>query len=126
MAGWIDDADCYRCPVCGFETHNPNQHGCKCPKCGFVADKDKPFVNFDESKFLESIVGVMYPCIPPNMAPVKHASWKFVEDLPDGDGHWMCTNCGVEWVFNDGSPEENEAYYCPKCGARMGGGKHDS
>ena len=41
MAEWIDDADCYRCPDCGFETHNPNKHGCKCPVCGFVADSDK-------------------------------------------------------------------------------------
>lgn len=42
MAEWIDDGDCYRCPVCGFETHNPNAYGCKCPVCGFVADSDKP------------------------------------------------------------------------------------
>lgn len=41
MAEWIDDADCYRCPDCGFETHNPNAYGCKCPVCGFVADSDK-------------------------------------------------------------------------------------
>lgn len=41
MAEWIDDCDCYRCPDCGFETHNPNDYGCKCPVCGFVADSDK-------------------------------------------------------------------------------------
>ena len=57
---------------------------------------------------------------PADVAPVVHARWEFVEDL-GGDGHWMCANCGVEWVFNDGSPEENEAYHCPRCGAKMDG-----
>lgn len=40
MADWIDNADSYRCPVCGYETGNPNNHNCKCPVCGFTADKD--------------------------------------------------------------------------------------
>lgn len=57
---------------------------------------------------------------PADVAPVVHGRWEPVEDF-DGDGHWMCTNCGVEWVFNDGSPEENEAYHCPRCGAKMDG-----
>ena len=40
MAEWIDNADSYLCSVCGYETGNPNNHNCKCPVCGFVADKD--------------------------------------------------------------------------------------
>lgn len=40
---WIDDADHWKCPNCGFETGSPAKHkGCKCPKCGFQDDKDKP------------------------------------------------------------------------------------
>ncbi len=39
---WIDDADHWICPDCGFITPNPNRYvGCKCPKCGFQAEKDK-------------------------------------------------------------------------------------
>lgn len=39
---WIDNADSWICPVCGFETRNPhNYKGCKCPVCGFQAWKDK-------------------------------------------------------------------------------------
>ena len=39
---WIDDADHWICPYCGFETGSPAKYeGCKCPKCGFQDDKDK-------------------------------------------------------------------------------------
>lgn len=42
MRHWIDDADSWNCPICGFSTGNPNRYpGCKCPVCGFQADKDK-------------------------------------------------------------------------------------
>ena len=54
----------------------------------------------------------------------------FYEDAP-GEAHWVkhetfddgetyeCDHCGVEWQFNDGGPEENEAFFCPKCGFKM-------
>lgn len=60
----------------------------------------------------------------------------FYEDAP-GEAHWVkhetfddgetyeCDHCGVEWQFNDGGPEENEAYYCPKCGFKMERGEAD-
>lgn len=39
---WLDNADSWICPVCGFETGSPAKYGgCKCPKCGFQDDKDK-------------------------------------------------------------------------------------
>lgn len=38
---WIDNADSYICPICRFETNNPNYHNAKCPKCGFVAFSDR-------------------------------------------------------------------------------------
>jgi len=39
---WIDNADSYICPVCGFEANNPNKYeGCKCPVCGFQDEKDR-------------------------------------------------------------------------------------
>ena len=39
---WIDDADHWICPDCGFITPNPNRYeGCMCPKCGFQDEKDK-------------------------------------------------------------------------------------
>ena len=39
---WIDDADHWRCPICGFEAGNPAYyHDCRCPICGFQDEKDK-------------------------------------------------------------------------------------
>lgn len=41
MSNWIDNADSYKCPICGYETRNLNHHNNQCPVCGFIADKDK-------------------------------------------------------------------------------------
>ena len=39
---WIDDADHWRCPVCGEYVTCPSVYvGCKCPVCGFQDEKDK-------------------------------------------------------------------------------------
>lgn len=41
MNHWIDNADSWICPVCRFETGNPNNYkGAICPKCGFQDQKD--------------------------------------------------------------------------------------
>ena len=41
MNHWIDNADSYICPICGFETNNPNRYeSARCPKCGFQDAKD--------------------------------------------------------------------------------------
>ena len=42
---WIDNADSYLCPVCGFEARpNPAKYkDCKCPRCGFQDEKDKEY-----------------------------------------------------------------------------------
>ena len=44
--------------------------------------------------------------------------------IPYDDEYYECSVCGVLWVFNDGTPEENEANFCPKCGADLRGGSH--
>lgn len=42
MMEWIDNADSWICPVCGNEENSPAWYpGCRCPRCGFQADKDK-------------------------------------------------------------------------------------
>jgi hypothetical protein len=39
-------------------------------------------------------------------------------DGEDGDGEWFCP-CGKQWVFIDGTPEENGMQYCPRCGSKI-------
>ena len=51
------------------------------------------------------------------LEPVRHGRYiQFDEDT------WQCSACGLLWTFIDGGPEDNEAGYCPKCGAKMDGG----
>ena len=46
----------------------------------------------------------------------KRGKW----DIADGDANvWYCSECGNEWMLNDGTPEENNMAYCPYCGADM-------
>lgn len=33
---WIDNADSYLCPECGFEVNNPAKVNLTCPRCGFI------------------------------------------------------------------------------------------
>lgn len=32
---------------------------------------------------------------------------------------WYCSNCHAEWLFYEGTPEENNLKYCPHCGAKV-------
>ena len=48
--------------------------------------------------------------------------WLEVEDCI-GDVHYKCDQCGVEWTFPCGTPKDNTANFCPKCGADMRGEK---
>ena len=43
-------------------------------------------------------------------APAEPCVW-----IEDSDGVWN-TDCGVTWVFSDGSPAENRTNFCHHCG----------
>lgn len=32
---------------------------------------------------------------------------------------WECENCKLGWFFTDGTPEDNEFVFCPKCGCKV-------
>ena len=51
-------------------------------------------------------------------ADAVHGEWIEVEDY-NGDVHYKCDQCGEEWTFPFGTPKENNANFCPNCGARM-------
>ena len=54
-------------------------------------------------------------------ADAVQGEWIEVEDY-NGDVHYKCDQCGEEWTFPFGTPKENNANFCPCCGARMKGG----
>ena len=53
-----------------------------------------------------------------DVAPVVHAHWT-EEDDGWGDSYWVCSNCKEPWWLEEGTPEDNNMFYCPHCGARM-------
>lgn len=52
------------------------------------------------------------------VAPVIHSHWKEYEDY-SGAVYPECAHCGLVWWLDEGTAEDNEMYYCPKCGAIM-------
>lgn len=53
-----------------------------------------------------------------DVVPVIHGKWKHDENVFDDE--WSCSSCHEAWTFIDGTtPEENNAKYCPNCGAKM-------
>lgn len=52
---------------------------------------------------------------------VEYGKWEEVADDWSGDTHYMCSTCSAEFYLEAGTPDDNEYYYCPKCGARMDG-----
>lgn len=54
----------------------------------------------------------------------KEGHW-IKHESHDGGEQYECSECGVLWEFNDGTPEDNEAYFCPKCGTKMKGEAND-
>lgn len=36
-----------------------------------------------------------------------------------GTEAYICSKCGLTWALTDGTPEENEMYYCPKCSRKI-------
>lgn len=54
----------------------------------------------------------------PTIEPTKHGRW-LETPYCAYDDTYKCSVCGKEWEFIKGTPQDNEANYCPKCGARM-------
>lgn len=62
---------------------------------------------------------------------------KKIEQLPSvhserAEGEWIpfdveyeCSHCGIILQFNEGTPKDNNANFCPNCGADMRGGEND-
>lgn len=52
--------------------------------------------------------------------PVKHGKWERANlSVYEEDDSYICSVCGNIWMFIDGTPKENNANYCPNCGAKM-------
>lgn len=61
----------------------------------------------------------------PTVQPEPQEGYWILRETYYGDEQYECSQCGVIWEFADGTPKENDSYYCPHCGARMKGVKHE-
>lgn len=48
---------------------------------------------------------------------MRQAKWILYEDRETNA--WQCSECEHVQYYNDGTPFENHAHYCPFCGAYM-------
>ena len=55
-----------------------------------------------------------------DVKPVRHGRWETVEGW-DGDELYRCSECGDEFVLIEGTPKDNNYWFCPCCGAKMDG-----
>ena len=62
------------------------------------------------------------PTVPSDVQPVQHGRW-ILEDEDYVADTYICSVCGYEFIITDGDLESNELNYCPRCGAKMDGGK---
>ena len=54
----------------------------------------------------------------PTVEERKAGRWLEREDAW-GDTYYECSECGEPWTLIDGTPKDNNMYYCPRCGAKM-------
>lgn len=94
-----------------------------CSACGYDCDKSEFVYNAPQDEQV-----IMCPehyalsTLPSAQPEPKEGHW-IKHETPDGDTHYECSECGVLWAFNYGTPEDNEVYFCPKCGTKMKGVK---
>lgn len=94
---------CEDCKHWNGETHGCNRNPCVEPR--WKTD----FCNYGEQK--------------DSAEPIKHGRWIKNEDRSG----WHCSCCGRDNLYAYPYAENNECelqdFYCPNCGAKMGGGE---
>lgn len=83
---------------------------------GALIDKIFPIGLIDDGRYVipaKAVKTVIDKAPTADVAPVVHGEWI------DRDGKTWCSNC-------DASNKQYKPPYCPHCGARMDGGKHET
>ena len=55
----------------------------------------------------------------PATAPASREETRLICDAPFDEEIWRCEACEDEWIFTDGTPEENNMNYCHRCGRKI-------
>lgn len=88
-------------------------------------DALEQFDYYDLGEYLTTQIRGMLMDVPSaDVAPVRHGGWEKNDNLFI-DTLYRCSVCGEEFYLENGTPQENQYYYCPNCGARMDGESND-
>ena len=49
----------------------------------------------------------------------KHGKWLQPKWFAEEENVYVCSECDAAFQLMVGDPEENEYFYCPRCGAKM-------
>lgn len=63
----------------------------------------------------------MISTLPSAQPERKNGEWIHKPDIYLDEQTWECSECGEPWIFIEGTPSENNANFCPNCGADMRG-----
>ena len=74
--------------------------------------------------YKDSVVKVLSDVPAADVAPIVHGEWEFRNDGRYGQTRCYCSVCGKHSGIG-GIRENQMKPYCPNCGAKMDGGKHD-
>lgn len=84
----------------------------------YYADKIREHYNKAIGYSLAADEAIDFPAA--DVQPVVHGKWEEVTDYGGwGDTHYRCSVCGEEWYLEDGTPQQNNMNFCPRCGCRM-------
>ena len=79
-----------------------------------------------DKQFIDTVEMVVSNTPAADVVEVRHGKWI---DLHDEnvlyEQTYKCSICGEWFVFESGTPKENEYNYCSHCGAKMDGHKKD-
>lgn len=54
----------------------------------------------------------------PSVQP-EQKTGRWIEIETDNYDTWRCSECDEYFCLYEGTPQDNEYYYCPNCGAKM-------
>lgn len=77
-----------------------------CGKCDLAQDRDWLLSVYDAAISL--------------LKEQEAKTGKWILDDEDANS-WECSECGGLLIINDGTPHENDWYFCPYCGSKLEG-----
>lgn len=84
----------------------------------YFYDEDMTATEFGEYWYDTCVLEFLEDMPPADVRPVRWGHWIEHTD-PNGDPYYECSACHGEMVCIEGTPQDNEFFFCNFCGADM-------